>query len=154
MKFSECKDYLIRLGYKIENYSDMAYAMNMEASKANEIKGNNMKYVKMKNLWECWDKDPEWMMINKAGRVVKVGSSYSKEILEKDAQYNIRIFHYLAKDKTASKWLQLPESEEIPDDLFKVVPYDEQKCLDSGIIEFHTEEEYNKIFYPSGKVIS
>ena len=37
MKFSECKDYLIRLGYKIENYSDMAYAMNMEASKANEI---------------------------------------------------------------------------------------------------------------------
>ena len=37
MKFSECKDYLIRLGHKIENYSDMAYAMNMEASKANEI---------------------------------------------------------------------------------------------------------------------
>lgn len=38
MKFSECKDYLISLGYKIENYaSDMAFAMNMEASKANEI---------------------------------------------------------------------------------------------------------------------
>lgn len=37
MKFSECKDYLISLGYKIENNSDLAYAMNMEASKANEI---------------------------------------------------------------------------------------------------------------------
>lgn len=122
--------------------------MNMEASK-----GNNMKYVKIENLWECWDKDTEWMMINKAGRVVKVGSCYTKELLEKNAQYNIKIFHYLANDRTASKWLQLPESNEIPDDLFKVVPYDEQKCITDGILEFHTEEEYNKIFYPSGKVI-
>ena len=97
--------------------------MNMEASKGKNI----MKYVKIEKIWECWDKDPEWMMINKAGRVVKVGSCYTKELLEKDAQYNIKIFRYLANDRTASKWLQLPESNEIPDDLFKVVPYDEQK---------------------------
>ena len=129
--------------------NDLAYAMNMEASKGKNI----MKYVKIEKIWECWDKDPEWMMINKAGRVVKVGSCYTKELLEKDAQYNIKIFHYLANDRTASKWLQLPESNEIPDDLFKVVPYDEQKCITDGILEFHTEEEYNKIFYPSGKVI-
>lgn len=92
------------------------------------------------------------MMINKAGRVVKVGSCYTKELLEKDAHYNIKIYRYLVKDRTASKWLQLPESNEIPDDLFKVVPYDVQKCITDGILEFHTEE-YNKIFYPSGKVI-
>ena len=29
---------------------------------------------------------------------------------------------------------------------------DEQKCIEQGIIEFKTEEEFNKIFYPSGKV--
>ena len=121
----------------------------MEASKGKNI----MKYVKIEKIWECWDKDPEWMMINKAGRVVKVGSCYTKELLEKDAQYNIKIFRYLANDRTASKWLQLPESNEIPDDLFKVVPYDERKCIADGILEFHREEEYNKIFYPSGKVI-
>lgn len=34
--FGEIKDYLTGLGYKIENYGDMAFAMNMEASKANE----------------------------------------------------------------------------------------------------------------------
>lgn len=34
--FSKLKDYLISLGYKIENYSDFAYAANMEQSKANE----------------------------------------------------------------------------------------------------------------------
>lgn len=79
-------------------------------------------------------------MINKAGRVVKVGSCYTKELLEKDAHYNIKIYRYLANDRTASKWLQLPESNEIPDDLFTVIPYDEQKCITDGILEFHTEE--------------
>lgn len=34
--FSKLKDYLISLGYKIENDSDFAYAANMEQSKANE----------------------------------------------------------------------------------------------------------------------
>ena len=112
-----------------------------------------MKYIQTeKKFWQVWEKNPEWMLVNKAGRVVKVGECYSKEYLEKAAQYNIRIFRYLAKDRTASKWLQLPESEEIPDDLFQVVPYDEQKCIADGIIEIKTEEEYNKIFYPSGKV--
>ena len=38
------------------------------------------------------------------------------------------------------------------DDLFQIVPYDEQKCIDSGILEISSEEEYNKIFYPRGKV--
>ena len=112
-----------------------------------------MKYIQIENkFWECWDKDPEWMMINKDERVVKVGCCYTKEILEKEVQYNIKIFLYLAKDRTASKWLQLPESNEIQDDLFQVVPYDEQKCIADGIIEIKTEEEYNKIFYPRGKV--
>ena len=112
-----------------------------------------MKYVIMENkFWGVWEKDPEWMMINKAGRVVKVGDWYTKEMLEKEVQDNIRIFRYLAKDNTSTKWLQLPESEEIPDDLFQVVPYDEQKCLDSGIFELSSEEEYNKTFYPRGKV--
>ena len=49
----------------------------MEASKGK----NSMKYVKIEKIWECWDKDQEWMMINKAGRVVKVGSCYTKELL-------------------------------------------------------------------------
>ena len=34
--FNKIKDYLISLGYKIENYSDLAYAANMEQNKANE----------------------------------------------------------------------------------------------------------------------
>lgn len=34
--FSKIKDHLISLGYKIENYSDLAYAANMEQYKANE----------------------------------------------------------------------------------------------------------------------
>ena len=34
--FSKLKDYLISLGYKIENDSDFAYAANMEQYKANE----------------------------------------------------------------------------------------------------------------------
>lgn len=33
---NKVKDYLIGLGYKIENGSDLVYAMNMEAGKANE----------------------------------------------------------------------------------------------------------------------
>lgn len=53
MKFSDCKDYLISLGYEIENNSDLAYAMNMEASKGNNI----MKYVKIEKIWECWARD-------------------------------------------------------------------------------------------------
>lgn len=113
-----------------------------------------MKYVKIENkIWEQWDKDPEWMIVNKAGRVVKVGNWYTKEILEKEVQDNIRIFRYLAKNNESAKWLQVNSSEEIPDNFFQVVPYDEQKCIEQGIIEFKTEEEYNKIFYPSGKVI-
>lgn len=34
--FSKIKDYLISLGYKIENNSDLAYAANMEQDKANQ----------------------------------------------------------------------------------------------------------------------
>ena len=34
----------------------------------------------------------------------------------------------------------------------EVCDYDEQKCIEQGIIEFKTEEEYNKIFYPMRKV--
>ena len=33
-----------------------------------------------------------------------------------------------------------------------IEPYDEKKCIDSGILEISSEEEYNKIFYPRGKV--
>jgi len=113
-----------------------------------------MKYVKIENkIWEHWDKDPEWMIVNKVGRVVKVGNWYTKEILKKDVQDNIRVFRYLAKHSESAKWLQVNSPEEIPDDLFQVVPYDELKCIEQGIIEIKTEEEYNKIFYPSGKVI-
>lgn len=34
--FSKIKDYLISLGYKIENDSDLVYAATMEQHKANE----------------------------------------------------------------------------------------------------------------------
>ena len=112
-----------------------------------------MKYIKIENkFWRVWDKDPEWMIVNKAGRVVKVDNWYTKEMLEKEIQDNIRIFRYLAKHNETAKWLQVNSPEEIPDNLFKVVPYDEQKCIADGIIEIKTEEEYNKIFYPRGKV--
>lgn len=112
-----------------------------------------MKHVIIENkFWEQWDKDPEWMLINKAGRVVKVDIWYTKEMLEKEIKDSIRIFRYLAKHNESAKWLQVNSSEEIPDDLFQIVPYDEQKCIADGIIEFKTEEEYNKTFYPSGKV--
>ena len=43
-----------------------------------------MKYVKIEKFWHCWDKDPEWMIINKAGRVVKVADWDTKEMLEKE----------------------------------------------------------------------
>ena len=112
-----------------------------------------MKYVKMEKFWHRWDKDPEWMIINKAGRVVKVDDWYTKEMLKKEVEQNIKIFCYLAKYNESAKWLQVNSPEEIPDDLFQVVPYDEQKCIADGFIEIVTEEEYNKIFYPSGKVI-
>ena len=92
------------------------------------------------------------MIINKAGRVVKVDDWHTKEMLEKEIEENIRIFRYLAKYNESAKWLQVNSPEEIPDDLFQIVPYDEQKCIEQGIIEFKTEEEYNKIFYPRGKV--
>lgn len=36
MPFSKIKDYLIGLGYKIENDSDLIYAATMEQHKANE----------------------------------------------------------------------------------------------------------------------
>lgn len=41
--FNKIKDYLISLGYKIENYSDLAYAANMEQHKANEKELNERK---------------------------------------------------------------------------------------------------------------
>ncbi|MCQ2975085.1 MAG: hypothetical protein MJ211_09805 [Bacteroidales bacterium] len=58
----------------------------------------------------------------------------------------------MAKHSESVKWLQVNSPEEIPNDLFKIVPYDEQKCIADGIIEIKTEEEYNKCFYPRGKV--
>ena len=111
-----------------------------------------MKYVKIDKFFHGWDKDPEWMLVNKAGRVVKVDNWYTKEMLEKEIEQNIKIFRYLAQYKESAKWLQVKEQKEIPDDLFQVVPYDEQKCIEQGFIELSTEEEYNKIFYPRGKV--
>lgn len=111
-----------------------------------------MKYIKMDKFFHAWDKDPEWMLVNKAGRVVKVGDCYTKEMLEKEVEENIKIFRYLAQHKESAKCLQVKEPKEIPDDLFQVVPYNEQKCIEQGVIELSTEEEYNKIFYPSGKV--
>lgn len=113
-----------------------------------------MKYIQTeKKFWRVWDKDPEWMLVNKAGRVVKVDYCYTKEMLEKEIEDNIRVFRYLAKHSESAKWLQVNSPEETTDDLFQIVPYDEQKCIEQGIIEIKTEEEYNKIFYPSGKVI-
>lgn len=113
-----------------------------------------MKYIQTeKKFWRVWEKDPEWMIVNKSGKVVKVDDYYTKEMLEKEIEYNIRVFRYLAKHSESDKWLQVNSPEEIPDDLFQVVPYDEQKCIADGFIEIKTEEDYNKIFYPSGKVI-
>ena len=111
-----------------------------------------MKYVKIEKFWRVWDKDPEWMLVNKAGRVVKVDTIYNREYYEKEIKEQVKLFHYLAKHSESAKWLQVNSPEEIPEDLFQVVPYDEQKCIADGIIEFKTEEEYNKTFYPSGKV--
>lgn len=71
---------------------------------------------------------------------------------EKEIEEQLKLFRYLAKDRKSARWLQVNSPEEIPDALFQVVPYDEQKCIEQGIIEIKTEEEYNKIFYPSGKV--
>lgn len=111
-----------------------------------------MKYVKIEKFWRVWDKDPEWMLVNKAGRVVKVDTIYNREYYEQEIKEQLKLFRYLAKYNESARWLQLNSPEEIPDDLFQIVPYDEQKCIEQGIIEFKTEEEYNKIFYPNGKV--
>jgi hypothetical protein len=44
-----------------------------------------MKYIQTeKKFWRVWEKDPEWMIVNKAGRVVKVDECYTKEMLEKE----------------------------------------------------------------------
>lgn len=112
-----------------------------------------MKYIQIENkFWRVWDKDPKWMLVNKAGRVVKVDTIYNREYYEKEIKEQVKFFRYLAKYTESAKWLQVNSPEEIPDDLFTVVPYNEQKCIADGIIEIKTEEEYNKIFYPSGKV--
>lgn len=111
-----------------------------------------MRYVKVNKFWEHWDKNPEWMVVNKAGRVVKVSIHFGKEYYEKEIEENIKIFRYLAKHQESARWLQVNSPNDIPDDLFQIVPYDEQKCIDSGILEISSEEEYNKIFYPRGKV--
>lgn len=112
-----------------------------------------MKYIESENkYWRVWDKDPEWMLVNKAGRVLKVDPIYNREYYEKEIKDQLMLFRYLASHSECTKWLQFNSPEEIPDDLFQVVPYDEQKCIEQGIIEFKTEEEYNKIFYPTGKV--
>ena len=95
-----------------------------------------MKYVKVNKFWEQWEKNPEWMLVNKAGRVVKVSIHFSKEYYDKEQTYN----HYAYRP------------DDIPDDLFRIEPYDEKKCIDSGILEISSEEEYNKIFYQRGKV--
>lgn len=111
-----------------------------------------MKYVKVNKFWEQWEKNPEWMIVNKAGRVVKVSIHFGKEYYEKEIEENIRIFRYLAKHQESARWLQVNSPDDIPDDLFHIEPYDEKKCMDSGILEISSEEEYNKIFYPRGKV--
>lgn len=111
-----------------------------------------MKYVQIEKFWRVWDKDPELMLVNKAGRVVKVDTIYNREYYEQEIRNQLKLFRYLAKHSESVKWLQVNSPEEIPDDLFKIVPYDEQKCIADGIIEIKTEEEYNKRFYPRGKV--
>lgn len=111
-----------------------------------------MKYVKIEKFWRVWDKDPEWMLVNKSGRVVKVDTIYNSEYYENEIKEQLKLFRYLAKHSESAKWLQVNSPEEIQDDLFQIVPYDEKKCIADGIIEVKTEEEYNKIFYPRGKV--
>ncbi|MCQ2210216.1 MAG: hypothetical protein MJZ34_07990 [Paludibacteraceae bacterium] len=111
-----------------------------------------MKYVQIEKFWRVWDKDPELMLVNKAGRVVKVDTIYNREYYEQEIRNQLKLYRYLAKHSESVKWLQVNSPEEIPDDLFKIVPYDEQKCIADGIIEIKTEEEYNKCFYPRGKV--
>ena len=112
-----------------------------------------MKYIQTeKKFWRVWDKDPEWMLVNKSGRVIKVDTIYNREYYENEIKEQLKLFRYLAKHSESAKWLQVNSPEEIPDDLFQIVPYDEQKCVADGIIEIKTEEEYNKIFYPRGKV--
>lgn len=112
-----------------------------------------MKYIQTeKKFWRVWDKDPECMLVNKSGRVVKVDTIYNREYYENEIKEQLKLFRYLAKHSEPAKWLQVNSPEEIPDDLFQIVPYDEQKCVADGIIEIKTEEEYNKIFYPRGKV--
>lgn len=76
------------------------------------------------------------MLVNKAGRVLKVDPIYNREYYEKEIKDQLMLFRYLASHSECTKWLQVNSPEEIPDDLFQVVPYDEQKCIEQGIIWF------------------
>ena len=49
-----------------------------------------MKYIESENkYWRVWDKDPEWMLVNKAGRVLKVDPIYNREYYEKHTKRQI-----------------------------------------------------------------